>query len=38
MAGPRAKAISLFDRAILTRAALDSLRKLAPADHRRGIR
>jgi K+-transporting ATPase ATPase B chain len=30
MAGPRAKAISLFDRAILSRAALDSLRKLAP--------
>jgi potassium-transporting ATPase ATP-binding subunit len=30
MAGPRAKAISLFDRAILSRAALDSVRKLTP--------
>jgi K+-transporting ATPase ATPase B chain len=30
MAGPRAKSISLFDRAILSRAALDSVRKLAP--------
>jgi K+-transporting ATPase ATPase B chain len=30
MAGPRAKAISLLDRAILSRAAVDSLRKLAP--------
>jgi potassium-transporting ATPase ATP-binding subunit len=30
MAGPRARRISLFDPEILTRAALDSLRKLAP--------
>src|SRR5262249_32311625 len=30
MAGPRAKAISLFDRGILLRAAVDSIRKLAP--------
>jgi len=30
MSGPRARAISLFDRQILARAALDSLRKLAP--------
>jgi len=30
MSGPRARAISLFDREILTRAAADSLRKLSP--------
>ena len=30
MAGPRAREISLFDPQILSRAALDSLRKLAP--------
>jgi K+-transporting ATPase ATPase B chain len=30
MGGPRAKALSLFDKAILGRAALDSLKKLAP--------
>jgi K+-transporting ATPase ATPase B chain len=30
MGGPRAREISLFDRAILSRAAVDSLRKLAP--------
>jgi K+-transporting ATPase ATPase B chain len=30
MAGPRARAISLFDRDILLRASLDSLRKLSP--------
>jgi len=30
MAGPRARAISLFDRDILVRASLDSLRKLDP--------
>src|SRR5580698_7623933 len=31
MGGPRAKAISLFDREILTRAAIDSIVKLSPA-------
>src|SRR5271163_3330505 len=31
MGGPRAKAISLFDREILTRAATDSIVKLSPA-------
>ena len=30
MAGPRAREISLFDRQILTRASLDSVRKLTP--------
>jgi K+-transporting ATPase ATPase B chain len=30
MAGPRARAISLFDRQILARASLDSVRKLTP--------
>jgi potassium-transporting ATPase ATP-binding subunit len=30
MGGPRAKALSLFDKGILGRAALDSLKKLAP--------
>ncbi len=30
MSGPKAKALSLFDREIVRRAALDSLRKLAP--------
>ena len=30
MAGPRAREISLFDRAILSRAAVDSVRKLTP--------
>jgi|SRR5271166_6433224 len=30
MAGPRAREISLFDRAILTRAAVDSVGKFAP--------
>jgi K+-transporting ATPase ATPase B chain len=30
VAGPRAKALSLFDRAIIARAAVDSLRKLSP--------
>ena len=30
MSGPRARAISLFDREILARAAVDSLRKLSP--------
>ena len=31
MGGPRAKSISLFDREIMTRAAIDSLVKLSPA-------
>jgi K+-transporting ATPase ATPase B chain len=30
MSGPRARAISLFDRQILARASVDSVRKLAP--------
>jgi potassium-transporting ATPase ATP-binding subunit len=30
MGGPRAKALSLFDKAILGRAAVDSLKKLSP--------
>src|SRR5262245_54751585 len=30
MSGPRAQSISLFDRGILGRAAVDSFRKLAP--------